>query len=249
MDSDQATVVSASAVVQTSAPVTAVDPHVLELDHLLASVRSDFKGSINQILHHSRTIIEQPTSSLSNETRHHITKILETAGLLKDLIDEVTHATQICRAELDEKEQDIALLARAAVEELVQKHPGFRLQVRIPNSMNAIFDSRLMNLFLIHALHNAERFTQGVPQPQSEITLTEKEGKFMLLIRDNGPGFSPHHAARMFETVERQNIDRDHPGAGMSLAILKQIAMRQNWKIWAMSQPGRGCTIAVGMTH
>lgn len=216
-----------------------------ELDHLLAAIRYDLRGSIKLILHHGRSVLDQAPEQVSQETRHNVSKILETGGRLMDLIEEVSEATNLCRCELEHGPLDLVKEGRGTVESILHSQPAFRLQVSFGTSADVEADPRLVRCFLRHALLNAERFTGGVHQPAADVAIVDKGENWMLMIKDNGPGFSPHHAARMFEPVERQNIDRDHPGAGISLAIMRQIADRLQGRAFCMSQPGRGCTVAL----
>lgn len=51
-------------------------------------------------------------------------------------------------------------------------------------------------------------------------------------VRDEGPGLNPDHVPRLFDRFWRAP-DAQHDGAGLGLAICKEIAMAHNWSITA----------------
>lgn len=247
---ESANAVVGSAVVSTPETVSNSSKHLdSELDHLLGAIKSDLRGAIKQIIFHARGIIEQPVEQVSQDTRIHSAKILGIAGHLKDVIDDLNDATTFCRSDLEIEKIEVLALGKSVYEKLAEKQPHIRLRLQFATDAELMCDERLLSIFILHALKNADKFTHSVPEPMVELSVTEKEGKHVLTIKDNGPGFAPHHAARLFEPSERQNVDRDHPGAGVSLAIMRQVADRLGARVWCISSPGRGCTIAISIAH
>jgi signal transduction histidine kinase len=70
------------------------------------------------------------------------------------------------------------------------------------------------------------------------------EGEFhVVTVRDQGIGFEPKFADRIFKVFRR--LRRDMPGTGIGLAVCKKIAERHGGYIQATSAPGRGATFSV----
>jgi len=59
-------------------------------------------------------------------------------------------------------------------------------------------------------------------------------------VADNGRGFDPGDAEKVFVIFERLNADNGVPGTGLGLAICRRIVEAQGGRIWAESEPGRG---------
>jgi light-regulated signal transduction histidine kinase (bacteriophytochrome) len=64
-------------------------------------------------------------------------------------------------------------------------------------------------------------------------------------VRDNGIGFEPQYAARIFRVFERLHGRSEYPGTGIGLALCRKIAERHGGTALADATPGVGATFTV----
>ena len=74
-----------------------------------------------------------------------------------------------------------------------------------------------------------------------EISAKADGEQWIISVRDNGIGFEPQYAERIFGLFKRLHRD-EYPGTGLGLAICQRIVERYGGRMWAEGRPGEGAT-------
>jgi len=69
----------------------------------------------------------------------------------------------------------------------------------------------------------------------------------MIEISDNGIGFEPQHAERIFGIFQRLHSRAAYEGTGIGLAICRRIVERHHGSVTATGRPGEGATLVVSL--
>lgn len=77
--------------------------------------------------------------------------------------------------------------------------------------------------------------------PTIHVSAAFEENAWVFSVRDNGIGIDPRHKERIFTLFKRIHNDA-YPGAGVGLAITRQIVEQHGGRIWVESQLGRGAS-------
>jgi PAS domain S-box-containing protein len=88
-------------------------------------------------------------------------------------------------------------------------------------------------------LSNALKYRRNEVPPQVHISAEPDEGQWTISVRDNGIGFEPRYANRIFGLFKRLHT-KEYPGTGLGLPICKRIVERYGGRIWAEGTPGAG---------
>ena len=145
-----------------------------------------------------------------------------------DFRDVLTLAIDICRPESEAKRQRLEVKIDAAETKTVGD--AVRLQQAIWN-----------------LIRNASKFTP----PSGTITVhmsNPAAGALALTVKDNGVGFDPRSAPKLFDAFEQggKHITRRFGGLGLGLAITKSIVDAHGGRVWAISAGSdRGATFTL----
>ncbi|MFO0845598.1 MAG: ATP-binding protein [Gemmataceae bacterium] len=147
---------------------------------------------------------------------------------------------------------DLNKVAREALSDLEQRVQETGGKVHLGSLPNIRADATQMRQLLQNLIGNALKFHRpGVPPEVSvagRIVRTPKEGNCSyceLIVRDNGIGFAPTYAERIFQVFQRLHGRGQYEGTGVGLAICRKIVERHGGSIVADSVPGQGATFTI----
>jgi chemotaxis family two-component system sensor kinase Cph1 len=100
---------------------------------------------------------------------------------------------------------------------------------------------RLSQVFQ-NLIGNALKFAKPGEAPAVHVGVARREQDWIFSVRDNGIGFEPEYAERIFIIFQRLHQIGAYPGTGIGLAICKRIVEAHGGRIWAESEMGVGST-------
>ncbi len=100
-----------------------------------------------------------------------------------------------------------------------------------------------LRIVLQNLLGNAAKFTRRTLQPEVRLSgMRDEDGQLTITIADNGAGFGPDQARRLFQPFQRLHRHDEFDGTGIGLTIVQRIVQRHGGSISARGEPGVGAT-------
>ena len=220
-----------------------VDAVTRELEAVTYSVSHDLRAPLRSIAGYCQVLREELSPTLGAEQRHYMDRIQESAGRLSRQIDALLELSRAGRAELHLRDLDLTQQALAVIEAL-RDRPA-RVTVDVQPGMRVHADTRAMQTILQQLLHNAIKVSAARSEPRIAVTQQTRGDRVTICVADNGVGFDPKYADRLFAPFQRLHSEPALSGVGIGLALVQRLAARHGGRTWAESQPDAGAKFYV----
>jgi signal transduction histidine kinase len=155
---------------------------------------------------------------------------------LDALIEELLLASRLESAPAVELGEDVDLLGLAAEEAARAGAAVFGRPALVRG------DARLLRRLVRNLIENARRHGAGTP---IEVTVEPEGGQARLRVCDRGPGVAPAEVERIFDAFYRAPGAAAREGAGLGLALVRQIARRHGGGARYRAREGGGSCFEV----
>jgi PAS domain S-box-containing protein len=213
-----------------------------ELESFSYSVSHDLRAPLRHVDGFARILKEEYSPVMPAEAIRYLDRILEAATHMGQLIDDLLNLARIGRRELKRARAQIALVVKQAIAELPAEEQERNIEWRIEPLPELNCDAGLLKLVFINLLSNAVKFTRRQPIAVIEVGSRITDGRPTIFVRDNGVGFDPRYADKLFGVFQRLHRQEDFEGSGIGLATVQRIIRRHGGEIWAESQVNAGTT-------
>ncbi|MHA6288602.1 sensor histidine kinase, partial [Maricaulis sp. CAU 1757] len=231
---------------QLAAQAEALERKNEELERFAILASHDLQEPLRKISGFGELLVQKYAPNLDERGRQYIAIMSSSAQRLQRLIDDLLRYSRSSNAPLARREVDLAAVleqVRDNCSTLVAENAGRIEHSGLP-CLKA--DPGLMEHLFQNLVSNALRY-RSEASPVVEIRAERKDDEWWISVADNGVGFPPEQAERIFDMFHRLGgRDRD-AGSGIGLAICRRIAERHGGRIWATSEPGKGSCFTLAL--
>ncbi|MGH9727871.1 MAG: ATP-binding protein [Candidatus Acidiferrales bacterium] len=214
----------------------------MELESFSYSVSHDLRAPLRSIDGFSQALLEDCEGRLDDPGKEHLHRIRAATQRMGVLIDDLLDLSRVTRAEIHKENVDTSALALTITTELQRSESHRRVEVSIEEGLKTWADPGLLRIALENLLGNAWKFTSKRDIACIEFGGKRNNGAFAYFVRDNGAGFDPLYADRLFGAFQRLHAMTDFPGTGVGLATVQRIINRHGGTVWAESAVDQGAT-------
>lgn len=212
-----------------------------ELEAFSYSVSHDLRGPLRAMEGFSQALAEE-SRDLSEKGRHYVTRIRTAALRMDELINDILRLSKLSRTQMNPKRLNLSEMAQSVADDLRHNSPDRHVEIRIQPDLTVTADIGLLRIALQNLFANAWKFTLTRECATIEFGRLNDSGTPTFFIRDNGVGFNPELADRLFVPFQRLHSEVEFAGTGIGLATVQRVIHRHGGRIWAQSVEGEGAT-------
>jgi PAS domain S-box-containing protein len=211
------------------------------LESFTYAVSHDLRAPLRALNGFSEALLEECGGRLGETGREYTTRIQAASGRMSTLIEDLLRLSRESRAAIDPRPVDLGAEVARIAGELRAREPGRRARFTIQDGVWVNADRALIRTVLQNLVENAWKFTGRREEAVIEFSaVTGEDGRLRCQVRDNGAGFDPEYAGKLFQPFQRLHPARDFPGTGIGLASVRQIVERHGGRTWAEGATGEG---------
>jgi signal transduction histidine kinase len=211
---------------------------------LIAHVSHEFRTPLNAIVGYAEMVKDQARLDGQDRTERDVSNILLASRHLLTLINNLLDLSRVeaGKMRLDSVDFSIKTLLNEVSETVRPVLEGNDNRFDIvapPQDARMMSDPARLKQILINLLGNAAKFTAN---GHITLSLELENGVACFTVTDTGPGMSPDQVGRLFEPFGQVQTTRHSPqiGAGLGLAISRQLAQLLGGTIEIESEEGKG---------
>ncbi len=210
--------------------------------HFLSTVSHELQSPLTSIKNAAGILLDEPEPEL--DARRRFLEIIDgETDRLRRLIGDLLDLARIEAGAMVWRfgPTDLAEVVRAAATTLVAvaAEKAVRLEISQAGAQPVRADADRLQQVVMNLVSNAIKFSP--PGGSVAVRLEPADGGFRVAVQDHGPGIPPEDRERVFERFYQGSQHRPGQGAGLGLAISREIVAHHGGKIWVESE-GPGST-------
>ena len=212
-----------------------------ELEAFCYSVSHDLRAPLRGINGFSQALQDDYADRLDETGTKYLDRIRAACQRMGQLIDDLLKLSRLSRSEMRWCQVDLSGMALEVADELRESAPERAVQFHIADGVTSVGDHALLRVAIENLMGNAFKFTAKGAGAVIEFG-ARQGGRGVYFVRDNGAGFDPAYADKLFQPFQRLHAVTEFPGTGIGLATVARVIGRHGGRVWAEAAPGEGAT-------
>jgi len=221
---------------------TAFEQSRAEMQAFAYSVSHDLRAPLRAIEGFSKILLDDFSADLNPDAVRFLKNIVTNTETLGSQIDDLLRFYRLAK----NPPTKINANADAIFREVVANLPaGTAIKVSIPSPLpQVVADPIQLREVFGELLRNAVKFSHHSSAPTVEIRASVEPDATRFSISDNGVGFDPKYADRLFQVFQKLHPPSEFPGNGIGLAIVKRLVQAHGGCVEAQANSSKGATFS-----
>ncbi len=216
-----------------------------DLEEFAHAASHDLQEPLRKVRTYAQRITESvPLEQLGDTHRKYFVRMSEAVERMQDRIDDMLRLGRLGRTPPVPVVVALGELVLDVVGDLETAIEQSAAEVIIDPLPELEGDPSQLRLLFQNLISNAIKFRREGVTPRIRIGTAEVDpsapGTLGVTVQDNGIGFDPQYADRIFRPFERLHGREAYPGTGIGLSICRRIVENHHGRIVATSAPGEG---------
>jgi signal transduction histidine kinase len=213
-------------------------------DKFFTLIAHDLKSPFNGLLGITEILSENFDELPPEQSKRMILELRKSVTNVYALLEGLLSWAQIQTGKIEyhPKKTDLFNLAKEVTNQLetAAKNKNIRLEQNIGTKTFAIADEKTVSTVFRNLISNAIKYTK--PDGQVKIEAVKKEDYIEISVEDNGIGMTQETLKKLFTITEKISEEgtANEKGTGLGLILCKEFVEKNNGKIWAKSETGKG---------
>ncbi|MGA2558780.1 MAG: ATP-binding protein [Terracidiphilus sp.] len=213
-----------------------------ELEAFSYTVAHDLRSPLQAINNVAYLFDVTEKADASDERKAMLAQLRSSVTSMSNMIDDLLDLSRSTSVELHLAKLDLSPMVASILESLTKAYPERQVRAVVHPDCHVVADRGLMQIALQNLIRNAWKFTGRRENAEIEFGCMERPGASVIYLRDNGAGFDPKLAGRLFKPFQRLHRSDEFPGTGIGLATVRRIVGRHGGEVWAEGEIGKGAT-------
>lgn len=220
-----------------------------ELDAFAARLSHDLRGPVANMRGILQLVVDEHGAALPPDLATLVQAGVRSGDTALKMVRDLLDFARLGNRDLTLEPVDLGPLLDQARADVKALFPAQGCNIRIEPLPVVLGHAGLLQQVFVNLLGNGVKYSASRPQPQVTVSAVPPgpDGLLRLQVADNGVGFDPALAARLFRPFQRLHPTGTFTGEGMGLANVKRIVERHGGTVTAEGRPGEGAVFTVAL--
>ena len=218
-----------------------------ELDSFAYAVSHDLRAPLRAMNGFSQALIEDYGGILQGDARLYLEQIIIGSRKMGELIDGLLTLSRSTRGQLQRDRVNLSTMAMQLLDEMAKEEPVRQVQWDIEPDLIVRGDMGMLEVVMANLLANAWKYTARRDNAMIRVFASKDGHGLSICIKDNGAGFEPSHAEKLFQPFQRLHRQEEFPGIGIGLATVQRIIHRHGGTLEARGVKDVGATFCFNL--
>lgn len=221
----------------------------LELQEFAYAASHDLQEPLRKIQAFGERLNNKCYEALDDSGRHYLERMVDAATRMRHLIDDLLSYSRVNSKTTSFLPVDLAAVVADVLSDLEPRIAGQDAKIRVGELPAIEADPGQMHQLFLNLIANALKFRRPDVTPsisiEGSVEVGEHGAMARIAVADNGVGFEPRHADRIFGMFERLHGRDEFDGTGVGLATCRKIAERHSGELTAWGEPDAGAVFTL----